>query len=178
MITAEQLDDLVRRYAPAEDQRCVVCGAPLQFSASGERGGLRYNCSSAAARPGLLPGIRERIEHYQASAWIDRGQTDPAVVALVAAYRKSMESEVTFEGHRWYTIVRQGGRFLRAFAGGQEFSGLGEFETEEELDRWRKGELGLFQGPQREQQVKPHLDLVIGDEADFKVGPVKFVHVP
>jgi hypothetical protein len=36
----------------------------------------------------------------------------------------------------------------------------------------------LFQGPQREQQVKPHLDLVIGDEADFKVGPVKFVHVP
>jgi hypothetical protein len=88
MITAEQLDDLVRRYAPAEDQRCVVCGAPLQFSASGERGGLRYNCSSAAARPGLLPGIRERIEHYQASAWIDRGLADPVVVALVAAYRE------------------------------------------------------------------------------------------
>jgi hypothetical protein len=43
-------------------------------------------------------------------------------------------------------------------------------------------ELGLlwkgpvFQVPQREQQVQPHLDLVIGDKAGLKGYPVEFVH--
>jgi hypothetical protein len=56
------------------------------------------------------------------------------------ARRTEQENAVTFESHRWYVVVRQGGRFLRAFAGGREFSGLGEFETEEDLERWRRGE--------------------------------------
>jgi hypothetical protein len=46
---------------------------------------------------------------------------------------------IMFESHRWYTVVRQDGKFLRAFAGGREFSGLGEFEDEEEFNSWRKG---------------------------------------
>lgn len=90
MVTAEQLDYLVRRYTPAVDQKCVVCGAPLSFSASGERGGgSRYNCSSAGAA--LLksgPGLHERLDHYAHSAWYDRGQSDPVVVALMKAYRE------------------------------------------------------------------------------------------
>ena len=53
--------------------------------------------------------------------------------------RTAEQGEITFEGHCWYTIVRQGGRFLRAFAGGREFSGLGEFEDEAEFERWRAG---------------------------------------
>lgn len=50
--------------------------------------------------------------------------------------------EITFEDHRWYTIVRQDGKFLRAFAGGGEFSGLGVFEASEEteFEKWRSGE--------------------------------------
>jgi hypothetical protein len=115
MITAELLDALVRRYAPAADQKCVVCGAPLAFSASGERGGgSRYNCSSEAAtrsRAGVT--LRERVEHYQASAWYDRGQTDLAVVELVKAYRElepraacpcfdeSAERQLREDGDRW-----------------------------------------------------------------------------
>jgi hypothetical protein len=62
--------------------------------------------------------------------------------ALRAAYQQGREDHaaeyaVQFESHRWYAVVRQGGRFLRAFADGREFSGLGEFETEEELRQWR-----------------------------------------
>jgi hypothetical protein len=65
--------------------------------------------------------------------------------ALRAAYQQGREDhaaqyEVQFESHRWYAVVRQGGRFLRAFASGREFSGLGEFETAAELEQWRKGE--------------------------------------
>lgn len=48
-----------------------------------------------------------------------------------------MSGEVTFEDHRWYTIVRLDGKFLRAFAGGREFSGLGTFDTEDEFNEWR-----------------------------------------
>jgi hypothetical protein len=44
---------------------------------------------------------------------------------------------ITFDDHRWYSIIYQDGKFLRAYAGGQEFSGLGVFETEEEFAKWR-----------------------------------------
>jgi hypothetical protein len=89
-ITAEQLGYLERRYTLASDQKCVVCGAPLEFSASGERGGgPRYNCSSAGAA--LLksgPGLHERLDHYARSAWYDHNEANPVVVALVKAYRE------------------------------------------------------------------------------------------
>lgn len=89
MITKELLDALERRYTPADQQKCVVCGAPLEFSSSGERGGSRYNCSSEDASPirSKRP-LRERIEHYEASAWVDRGEASSAVVELVQAYRE------------------------------------------------------------------------------------------
>ena len=44
--------------------------------------------------------------------------------------------DITFEDHRWYTIVRYKGQFLRAFAAGEEFSGLGTFDSEEEFQAW------------------------------------------
>ena len=47
-----------------------------------------------------------------------------------------MPDEITFEDHRWYTIVRKNGEFLRAFAGGSEFSGVGVFDTEAEFNEW------------------------------------------
>jgi hypothetical protein len=88
-ISAEQLDYLVRRYTPAEDQKCVVCGAPLTFSSSGERGGSRYNCSSDAASPVRSDRpLRERLDHYARSAWYDHNEENPVVVALVQAYRE------------------------------------------------------------------------------------------
>jgi hypothetical protein len=90
VITTEQLRQLERRYTPAEDQKCVVCGALLQFSSSGERGGgSRYNCSSDAASPVRSKvRLRERLDHYAASSWYDRSQADALVVALVQAYRE------------------------------------------------------------------------------------------
>lgn len=51
-----------------------------------------------------------------------------------------MADEITFDDHRWYTIVRKNGQFLRAYAGGQEFSGLGLFEDEDKFERWRRGD--------------------------------------
>jgi len=50
--------------------------------------------------------------------------------------------EITFEDHRWYTIVRKNGQFLRAFCGGHEFSGLGVYEAadEAEFEKWRRGD--------------------------------------
>jgi hypothetical protein len=91
VITAEQLDYLVRRYTPADDQKCVVCGAPLQFASPAvPRGFLgRYNCSSDDASPvrSTRP-LLERLEHYDASTWWDRGEANPVVVALVKAYRE------------------------------------------------------------------------------------------
>jgi hypothetical protein len=89
MITAELLDHLERRYTPADQQKCVVCGAPLTFSSSGEPGGgSRYNCSSDDASPTRsTKPFRERLEHYLASAWCDRGEANPWVVELVKAYR-------------------------------------------------------------------------------------------
>lgn len=88
-ITTEVLGQLERYYAPASEQKCVVCGAPLQFSATSEHGsGSRYNCSSAdASSIRSTKPLRERLNHYAASAWIDRGQADMAVVALVRTYR-------------------------------------------------------------------------------------------
>jgi rRNA maturation protein Nop10 len=89
MIPAEQLDALERRYTPADGQKCVVCGAPLAFSASGEGGGSRYNCSSDDASPvrSTRP-LHERLDHYAGSAWRDRGIADSGVVELVRAYRE------------------------------------------------------------------------------------------
>jgi hypothetical protein len=89
MITPEQLESLERRYTPADQQKCRVCGAPLQFSASGERGsGSRYNCSSDDASPLRSDKpLRERLDHYERSAWYDRGPADMLVIELVAAYR-------------------------------------------------------------------------------------------
>jgi hypothetical protein len=93
MITAEQLDELERRYTPAEQQKCRVCGAPLTFSSSGDRygGGPRYNCSSDDASPvrGALP-LRERLEHWDRSTWYDRDQANMLVVELVRAYRDNL----------------------------------------------------------------------------------------
>jgi hypothetical protein len=88
-VTPELLASLERRYSPAAEQKCPVCGAPLSFSASGEYGGSRYNCSSDDASPvrSTRP-LRERLDHYAASAWIDRGEADSGVVALVRAYRE------------------------------------------------------------------------------------------
>lgn len=99
MITSELLDALERRYTPAGEQKCVVCGAPLTFSSSGDRsgGGLRYNCSSDAASPVRSTGaLRERLDHYAASGWTDRGESSPAVVALVKAYRELAASAATW----------------------------------------------------------------------------------
>jgi hypothetical protein len=114
MITAELLDALVRRYTPAQDQKCVVCGAPLAFSSSGERGGSRYNCSSEAATRGCTGStLRERLDHYERSAWIDHSEANPAVVELVKAYRElepraacpcfdeAAEQQLHEDGGRW-----------------------------------------------------------------------------
>lgn len=57
---------------------------------------------------------------------------DGAVTAAAAA-----PGAIEFEDHRWYTVLRQNGKFIRAFAGGREFSGLGVFDTEEEYENWR-----------------------------------------
>jgi hypothetical protein len=51
-----------------------------------------------------------------------------------------MPDEITIEEHRWYAIVRVGGKFWRAFAGGREFSGLGMFDDEAEFEKWRRGD--------------------------------------
>jgi hypothetical protein len=90
MITSEQLDALERRYLPADQQRCRVCGAPLAFSSSGERGsGSRYNCSSDDASPVRSRlALSERLDHYERSAWYDRSQADMLVVELVRSYRE------------------------------------------------------------------------------------------
>lgn len=47
-----------------------------------------------------------------------------------------MTDEITFEDHRWYCIVWRNGEFLRAFACGHEFSGLGTFDTQAEFVEW------------------------------------------
>lgn len=95
----------------------------------------RHFCSDAVHRDGGpecdQPGTPRRVYVF-----------DPDYLSEHEAFitrRAEQAGEVTFESHRWYTVVRQGGRFLRAFAGGREFSGLGEFETEAELEQWRKG---------------------------------------
>jgi hypothetical protein len=86
-VTFEQLACLERYYTPASEQRCIVCGAPLECSGS-DGGGSRYNCSSEDASPlRSRRSLRERIDHYGASAWRDRGQADALVVLLVKAYR-------------------------------------------------------------------------------------------
>jgi hypothetical protein len=89
-ITAGQLDALERYYTPAEDQKCVVCGAPLAFSSSGEPGGgSRYNCSSDDASPvRSKKPTREYLDHYSSSGWTDRGQANGGVVLLIRAYRE------------------------------------------------------------------------------------------
>ena len=90
MITNEQLDALERRYLPADQQKCVVCGASLQFSSSGDRHspGTRYNCSSDDASPirSKRP-LREKLDHYDRSTWYDRGEACMAVVEVIRAYR-------------------------------------------------------------------------------------------
>jgi hypothetical protein len=90
MITNELLDALERRYLPADQQKCVVCGAPLQFSSSGSYGsGARYNCSSDDASPlRSTKPFRERIEHWDRSTWYDRELPNMGVVELVRAYRE------------------------------------------------------------------------------------------
>lgn len=95
----------------------------------------RHFCSDAVHRDGGpecdQPGTPRRVYVF-----------DPDYLSeheAIITRRTAAEAEVTFEGHRWYTIVRQGGKFLRAFAGGGEFSGLGDFEDEAEFERWRKG---------------------------------------
>jgi hypothetical protein len=96
-LTPELLDALQRRYTPAENQVCVVCGAPLQFSTSGSGrpwDRSRYNCSSNAASPvrSTAP-LRERLDHYEASAWFDADKADMHVVELVKAYRELLSSK-------------------------------------------------------------------------------------
>lgn len=89
MISEERLAALERRYTPADQQKCVVCGAPLTFSASGEGGGTRYNCSSDDASPvRSTKPLHERLDHYAGSAWRDHGIADSGVVELVQAYRE------------------------------------------------------------------------------------------
>jgi transcription initiation factor IIE alpha subunit len=68
MLTPEQLVVLEERYTPADQQKCRVCGAPLVFSSSSERGGSRYNCSSDDATRRSIKSLRERLEHYEQSA--------------------------------------------------------------------------------------------------------------
>lgn len=108
MITDEQLDALERRYLPADQQRCVVCGASLTFSSSGSDGRAwsKYVCSSDNASPvrSKLP-LRERIEHWDRSTWYDRDAADMAVVELVRAYRElgpqRREPDNIGAGDRW-----------------------------------------------------------------------------
>jgi hypothetical protein len=61
----------------------------------------------------------------------ERTTADPAAAA-----------GITFEDHRWYTIVRLNGEFLRAFCGGSGFSGLGAYDAgeQEEFEKWRRGD--------------------------------------
>jgi len=89
MITAELLDALERRYLPADQQKCVVCGEPLVFSASGNdgRAWTRYHCSATDRRESRK-GLLRRLEHWERSLWYDRGQADPHVAELVRAYRE------------------------------------------------------------------------------------------
>ena len=88
-VTPGLLAALERRYLPAELQRCVVCGAPMAFSSSGDRNspGARYNCSVASPIGSTLP-LRERLEHWDRSTWYDRSIADIGVVTLVRAYRE------------------------------------------------------------------------------------------
>lgn len=88
LITAELLDALERRYLPAHEQKCVVCGAVLTFSASGYGGsGARYNCPVASPVGSRMP-LRERMEHWDRSTWYDRDTPNMGVVQLVRAYRE------------------------------------------------------------------------------------------
>jgi hypothetical protein len=106
-ITAELLDGLERSYTPAEDQKCVICGAPLQFSAS-DRHGSRWNCSSDDANPvKSTKPYRERMEHYDASSWYDRGQTFAPVAALVQAYRDMTLPELRWAPYQEFGIPDQ-----------------------------------------------------------------------
>jgi hypothetical protein len=87
---------------------------------------------------------RDWLQARQRKLSFDREKTVtmPDLIREFAAYVQAVESgpdapvNITFEDHRWYTIVRANGQFLRAFAGGSEFSGLGSFDTEEEFMRW------------------------------------------
>lgn len=62
------------------------------------------------------------------------------ILNAAATVYQTEEIEITQETldaiDTWYTIVRRNGEFLRAFAGGREFSGLGVFDTQVEFDDW------------------------------------------
>jgi hypothetical protein len=84
---------------------------------------------------------RDWLQAKQRELSFQREKTVPMpdlVRELVASIRETGTDagEITFEDHRWYTIIRRGDQFLRAFAGGSGFSGLGSFDTEEEFQTW------------------------------------------
>lgn len=88
-LTDEDLTALERQYTPAQDQKCVVCGAPLTFARSGPDGS-EYTCTSDAASPIKRPlGDRESMDHYNRSRWRDTGRSDPRVARLVQALREA-----------------------------------------------------------------------------------------
>jgi hypothetical protein len=95
MISDEQLDVMERYYTPAEDQKCRVCGAPLQLAGS-ELGESVYHCSSDAASPVRRePGtsVQEQMAHWRNSRWRDRGQASFAVTELIRAYRELLTAK-------------------------------------------------------------------------------------
>jgi hypothetical protein len=98
MITEEQLAALERRYTPADQQKCVVCGVALLTFAASDRFGSKYVCSSDDASP-VRSGkpLHERLDHYAGSTWVDHGIADMLVVELVRAYRE-LTAAVQAEG--------------------------------------------------------------------------------
>ena len=83
-VSAEVLARLREEYTCAQDQRCRVCGAEMMLSNSST--GV-YNCTSDEAdiiRHGLRsPEWKAAREHYEASAWYHRGQSDKRVLDLI-----------------------------------------------------------------------------------------------
>lgn len=88
-ITPDSLAEMERYYAPAAEQKCRVCGAPLQYSGSNGMGGSLYNCTSDDASPlrSTLP-LLVRLNHYNDSAWVDKGQCNAAIAEVIRAYRQ------------------------------------------------------------------------------------------
>lgn len=91
-LTDEQLDELERLYTPADQQKCRVCGAGLEFAASTDSL-TKYVCGSpetSILQHGLgAPTWKGALEHYSRSEWWDQHRADPRITALVQEVREA-----------------------------------------------------------------------------------------